>query len=322
MKKIYCPAPWKSMFYHTDKVSVCCINQEKLSMSPEDFLKSDHLKKLKEKFSKNEYDDSCVRCKVLEEQGLQSIRKHYLQMYGHSTEEELSHLELRTSNLCNFECKMCNSENSSLIAGRVFSISEENFNQILKISEKLKTLVLTGGEPFLIKHYYTLLDHLIEKENFQLKLKIYTNASVYNKIFIDKILKFNSTLAISIDGVNEVAEIQRKGTKWSVVQNNIEEFLKLPLDVHFHSTFTSLSIRGVDSLAKYFSDILHRYPRCTFMVHTAIEPKEISLLEMQDKLLIKESLESIDRAIPFLNDFKFTQFKKQLFHYKTILSKN
>lgn len=281
-----------------------------------EFLNSDYLKNLKEKFLKNEYDDTCSGCKRLEDKGLQSIRSHFFNMYGDSTTEKLTYMELRASNLCNFECKMCDAKSSSLIAGKVFSISDEDFDEIKKLAENLKVLTLTGGEPFLIKHYYSLLDHLIEKQKTDIRLRIYTNASVYNQLFIDKILKFNSALDLSIDAVGEVAEQQRVGTKWNVVNSNIEKFLALPLPIKFHTTLTSISILGVDKLAEYFQEILQRYPNCNFTVHTAIKPAALSIINMIDSA---DAIASIDRAMPFLDNIKFNQFKNQLVQYRNML---
>lgn len=325
MSDFFCPAPWRSMFYHVNKAAVCCISSKQFDMSPTEFLNSDYLQNLKQKFLNGEYDDTCSGCKRLENAGLQSIRKHMVALYGDSVTPEniepvLDYMELRTSNLCNFQCKMCNAQNSSLIAGSVSNITEDNFQEILKLSENLKHLVLTGGEPMLIKHYYELLDHLVALGRNDLNLRIYTNASVYNPLFVEKILKFNTSLHLSIDAVGETAEVQREGTDWKVVSENVNKFLKLPVKIQFHTTLTTIALADVHSLVKYFVDIAKEHETCTFNVHTANKPDHISVFNtpLSD---IPKTIESIDKALLLLPETRFKQLKNQLVSCRNTISR-
>lgn len=295
-------------------------------MSPTEFLNSEYLQRLKEKFLNGEYDDTCSGCKKLETAGLQSIRKYMIALYGdnaeeiNNTEPVLDYMELRTSNLCNFQCKMCNAQNSSLIAGKVINISENNFEEILRLSGNLKQLVLTGGEPMLIKHYYDLLDHLVELGRTDLNIRIYTNASVYNPVFIEKMLKFNTALRLSIDAVEGTAEIQREGTNWKVVSENVNKFLKLPIEVQFHTTLTTIALADVHSLAKYFVDIAAEHQSCTFKAHTANSPYDLSVFNtpLSD---IPKIMESIDKALNLLTEPRFEQLKNQLVSCRSVISR-
>jgi sulfatase maturation enzyme AslB (radical SAM superfamily) len=295
-------------------------------MTPTEFLNSEYLQRLKEKFLNGEYDDTCSGCKRLETAGLQSIRKYMLALYGDSVvdinnaDPVLDYMELRTSNLCNFQCKMCNAQSSSLIAGKVIDITENNFEEILKLSSNLKHLVLTGGEPMLIKHYYELLDHLAEFGRPELIIRIYTNASVYNPVFVEKMLKFNTALRLSIDAVGKTAEIQREGTNWKVVSENVNKFLKLPIEVQFHTTLTTIALADVHSLAKYFVDIAAEHQACTFKAHTAGKPDDISVFNtpLSD---IPKIMESIDKALDLLLDPRFEQLRNQLASCRNVISK-
>jgi sulfatase maturation enzyme AslB (radical SAM superfamily) len=317
MNDFFCPAPWRSIFFHIDKTSVCCMSKQQFDMSPSEFLNSDYLKNLKTKFVNGEYDPAtCTVCKNLESKGLQSIRQHMLHRYGNSTEEILDYMELRASNLCNFECKMCNASNSSLIAGEVKNISDDNWNEVLDLSRNLKHLILTGGEPMLIKHYYELLDHL--KDKTDLNLKVYTNASVFNPVFVEKMLKFDTTLNLSIDGVGATAEAQRVGTDWAVVKENIDNFLTLPIKIKFHITLSTISIVGVYSLSKYLVEVLRVRPDCIITVHTVMFPANLSITNLpKDK--VGDALASIKQSLKILQAPAFFQMVNQLKSYKKIL---
>lgn len=297
------------------------MSSKRFDMSPTEFLNSDYLKNLKQKFINNEFDTTCVSCKKLEDSGVQSFRQFMLNVYGEDvTTDTIDYMELRTSNLCNFQCIMCNAQNSSLIAGEVFNIKENDWEEILVLSESLKYLILTGGEPMLIKHYYQLLDHLVSKNKTDMELRIYTNASVYNPVFIEKILKFNTVLNLSIDGVGETAVKQRQGTDWQAVDDNIHKFLTLPVSVKFHSTFTNISIIDVHSLAKYFVKVSKKNPNLGFSSHIVTLPNQLSVFNILPSDL-PIALASIEEALSILEGEQFNQLRFRLTTYKAMLAK-
>ncbi len=307
------------MFYQVNRASVCCISSKQFEMTPTEFLNSNYLKNLRQKFLNGEYDDTCIGCKRSEDAGLQSIRQHMVEQYGENTTVDLDYMELRTSNLCNFQCKMCNAQNSSLIAGQVTNITQESFDEIINLSANLKYLTLTGGEPMLIKHYYDLLDHLIALNKKDLRLRIYTNASVYNPVFVEKMLKFNTELHLSIDAIGKTAEAVRIGTDWTTVDKNINKFLLLPVEIFFHTTITAQSLSDIHSLAQYFVDILDKYPNCKFIGHTANAPVRTSVFFANIDNM-QGTVDSIDRALDLLTAPEFKQLATQLISCKNIVS--
>ena len=318
MSSFFCPAPWKSLYSHTNEMAVCCVSTRKFKMSPKEFLASEYLTELREKFLKGEVDDTCSRCVDAEKNGLHSIRKHFLERHGNSTTEKLDYIELRASNLCNFQCKMCGPDSSSLIAGSINTVTDSNWKEILELSDNLKSLNLTGGEPFLIKQYYELLDHLIEKNRTDIKLKIYTNCSTYNPIFIKKILKFRSVLHLSIDGIGATAQLQRTGTDWDTVNSNILKFIKLPVGIVFHTTFTSLNITDVFALSKYFIEMNKLKSKLFFVAHSVDDSHELNLLSL-DHESKRVAIDNITNSLEILKDECFIKFKDELISIKKML---
>jgi sulfatase maturation enzyme AslB (radical SAM superfamily) len=300
-------------------MAVCCASTRKFKISPKEFLASDYLLKLREKFLRGEIDDTCTYCVNAEANGSQSIRQHFIERYGEDTKENLSHMELRASNLCNFQCKMCDADSSSLIAGNIKTVSTDNWQEILELSENLKSLTLTGGEPMIIKQYYQLLDHLIEKNKTNIILRIYTNCSSYNPIFIEKILKFRTVLHLSIDGVMETAESQRVGTDWDIVKDNVLKFISLPVGIVFHTTFTSINILDVFSLSKYIVEMNKLKPKLFFVAHSVATDHELSLSNLDDTSK-KIAIDNINSSIEILDDACFIKFKNELISIKKLLS--
>lgn len=319
MTDFFCPLPWKGIFVHTNKTAVCCVSSKMFyDVSPDEFLNSDYLKQLREKFLRGEIDDTCSFCVHAEKHGLQSIRQHVIKHLGTDTTPQLEYIEMRASNLCNYSCQMCNRDNSSLINGEVENISQENWQQILDNSKRLSNVILTGGEPFLIKRYYELLDYLLEHDKSDITLRVYTNCSVYNPIFVQKLLAFKEChLNMSIDGIERTAEIQRTGTDWKTVDTNIRKFLELPINLKFHTTLTNLNILDIDRLVKYFVDV-SAVRDVKFVAHSVGRPQHLVISNLQPRL--KDiAIRSIDKAVDMMVEPKFHQLKNELLKNRQII---
>lgn len=325
MTDFYCPLPFKGLYWNTNSSAVCCASSKRFPLSPDEFLKSFHIKKLRYNFINGIPDSTCEACQIGEASGFQSIRKHIGALYEKDDHVvELDHMELRVSNLCNLACIMCDKSSSSIIAGEVYNISDEHWQQILKISVTLNSIILTGGEPFITKKYYELLDHLIEKNRTHIRLGIFTNATVYNPIFVEKMLKFKTRLSLSIDGVGKTAETQRVGTNWKIVNKNVKMFLTLPVySVKIHTTITIVSILDMFSLAKYYLELLEINKSCDFVIHTVkdaidrVSNKNISILYM-NKEEATIALDQVEKSLAILTEPNFDQVRIQLESYKQI----
>jgi organic radical activating enzyme len=330
----FCPAPWVGMYYHSNAASPCC-TMDTFAISPNDYLKSNWLKTLKEEFLKGDKPSRCNSCWVKEQQGLKSIRNHMVKSFKFNdalTAETTKHLELRESNLCNFACRMCNPTDSVKLEREIedhpelsnfyrpnlnTNMSEDNWKEILDVSLGLRSLYLTGGEPMLMKRYYDLLDHLIENgRNEDIDLRIYTNCSVYNPVFIEKLSKFKYvTLKLSIDAVGKVAEYQRYGTDWGTVKSNIFKFLELPVKIGIHSTITAYSILDMSSLADFFNEVNNygnsKATLTKFNAHVARIPASLDYANLNIELRAK-AISEIDVAVEKLSDDFFSIYVKEL----------
>ena len=308
---------------------------DNFAISPNDYLKSNWLKSLKQEFLEGKQPARCNSCWVKEQQGLKSIRNHMVKSFKFNdalTAETTKHLELRESNLCNFACRMCNPTDSVKLEREIeehpelsnfyrpnlnTNMSEDNWKEILDVSLGLRSLYLTGGEPMLMKRYYDLLDHLIENgRNEDIDLRIYTNCSVYNPVFIEKLSKFKYvTLKLSIDAVGKVAEYQRYGTDWGTVRSNIFKFLELPVKIGIHSTITAYSILDMSSLADFFNEVKNygnsKATLTKFNAHVARIPASLDYANLNIELRAK-AISEIDVSVEKLSDDFFSIYVKEL----------
>jgi len=348
----FCAAPWVSLFYQTDQASVCCINNTIVTDSPLNFISSDVVENLKKDFLDNKKPESCSYCWQLEDSENKSVRTHINSMYPvdqsgltEKTPTVVKYLELRTSNLCNFACRMCapvNSnrfdkevkENTSLqqyfrpmeTSGEFTNISQE---QIKNIAKNLDTLYLTGGEPMLIKEYHDILDYLIENNHHKkIMLQITTNGSVFNPKLMEKIVQFKSVrIVLSIDGIGDVADYQRHGSTWATVKENLYSYLNTPkIEIVVNSVCSAYTILDIVNLVDFLIETRREYRDFNWSLWRAITPTQINF-SLLNKDLTARALEQVQMSLTKLlssefNDQFFLPGIKELKSYTLELEKN
>lgn len=249
-------------------------------------------------------------------------------------------IELRFSNLCNMKCRMCDETSSSLIAqeknengippsfsynpGNAF---KTNITPLLNISDdkveglkdkellgKLQKVCFTGGEPLLIKKYYEYLDFLIDEElNTNLDIELFTNNSVYNPLFIDRLKKFrNVELVMSIDGVGKTAEYIRHGTRWPIVEKNILKFNSLgnPIQAQVTVAISTYVLLDVAALATFLMQLYEQNNSILIKCYTVLMPW-LTYLNAPTHLRLK-MVEQINAALEILSSPNYEVFANEL----------
>jgi MoaA/NifB/PqqE/SkfB family radical SAM enzyme len=154
--------------------------------------------------------------------------------YADYTPGEIT-LEIRPGSVCNFACQTCWPEASSRVAQyhhraklidikNINSSAIENFDFLLPIADKIKNVVLLGGEPFYDKNCKKFLNWAIE--HLHADLLLFTNGSSVDFEFLTNYRK-EITLVFSIDAMGSAAEYIRFGTVWSEVLDNYNQARQL-----------------------------------------------------------------------------------------------
>jgi len=329
----YCPAPWTSIYYHKDTtISPCHTNRSNSKyLTLSEYIESDWLKNIKSDLSQGKVPLSCSMCFQRESRNLKSTRQSFLRI-NEGKEQTLNRLELRASNLCNFKCRMCDESSSSEIQKenekypvlKLFANTHKiKFDDETGLIDDLKwfmdnyptvnNVCFTGGEPMLIKTYYQFMDYLIEKKlNDTIILDLYTNCSVYNPLFIDRILQFKRVMfCMSIDGVGRTAEYQRHGTKWDVVEQNILKFVSIPKDIIYNTAISPYVLLDVSSLAKFLMILYKLNNTIRTRCYAVITPQALHF-ENMNKELRERAVEQIDMAVKILTPSNFDILTKEL----------
>ena len=153
----------------------------------------------------------------------------------------------RFSNLCNYKCRSCGPRYSSAWvpdAKKLGYTDQEKVWNIDVVEDKpnidfledqidnVNRIYFAGGEPLLMAEHWQILDKLVEKKRFDVKLSYNTNCSTLEygkKNVIDYWKQWKlGKLEVwpSIDEIGERAELIRSGTVWSKVEANLKELTK------------------------------------------------------------------------------------------------
>jgi MoaA/NifB/PqqE/SkfB family radical SAM enzyme len=154
--------------------------------------------------------------------------------------ESIYALDWMPSNYCNYACVMCHSGASSqrftfdIKQGKkltyVINPVEPDFYDLVK---DVKILGFTGGETILQPEVHRLIDYLIEQDLAKnIIMTILTNVSDFPDNIVEKFKQFKRVLyTVSIDGVGDVIEYQRRGAKWPTIEKNAIKIHQTP-EVH------------------------------------------------------------------------------------------
>ena len=143
---------------------------------------------------------------------------------------KLLSIDYYPSNYCTYDCIMCAGGASS--KRHTFEITYLNNKQTLKLNpadkdfysllDNIEIINLTGGETILQKQVEELMDYLIEKDLAKnIVITLIANASSFPDKLMAKFKKFKDVFyTISIDGVGDIIEYQRRGAVWPQVEAN------------------------------------------------------------------------------------------------------
>jgi sulfatase maturation enzyme AslB (radical SAM superfamily) len=316
-------------------------------MSPEEYLKSDFLRQMKQDMVDGKVPPNCVKCEHRESRGLKSTRQAFFREarqeiipsdFTVDSKQPITRAEFRVSNLCNFKCRMCNADSSIEIKreNELYpvinkynpdnikndsDVTETNFESLKNIpSEHLRSVCFTGGEPMLIKQYYDYMDFLIEKGyNEKITLELFTNCSVYNPKFVERMLKFDGVrFVMSIDGVGKTAEYIRHGTDWKTVSANMLRYVVMPKTIFFNTAISSYTLLDLSAMADFLLQLRDLNDTIADKCYTTVTPTPLHFINMPTALRAR-AVEQIDIAVDKLSYDNFAVFTKELRDIKTQL---
>lgn len=269
---------------------------------------SDRMKQLRLDMLSERPNDYCVRCYEQEQAGFfggrQSANKHHghnihrvdqTQADGSLADFAMTYWDIRFSNLCNLRCRSCghifssswyadqkqlagsgwNKQSALFYAGRT---ETDMWEQLLPHIDYVEQIYFAGGEPLMMDEHYRILDELERRGRFDVRLIYNTNftqVKLKDRYVFDYWCRFESVaVGASLDAMGPRGEYIRKGTDWSVVEENRIKMLEICPEVDFYISPT-LSIMNALHLPDFHRDWVDR---------GLLEPKDLNVNVLQDPL--------------------------------------
>ena len=219
---------------------------------------SNSMRQLRQDFLDQKQPQTCRKCWREERAGRTSKRMHTLDRLKHMLPDQawtvdakpLMFLDLKLGNICNLKCRICGSWSSSTFATeelanigpdedrksnhhyqmlRQGAWPRENptfWNEIDQVSDQIRYIEFTGGEPFMIQEHFDMLQSLVHRGLAgNIEIHYNTNGTQWPEQ-AEEIWQYfrHVEVAFSIDDVGARFEYQRSNAVWSQVCENITRF--------------------------------------------------------------------------------------------------
>ena len=222
---------------------------------------SDSMQQLRKDFLDQKRPQSCQRCWAEEDAGRTSKRQWHIRKFSNQLKElnwynahpdQLWFLDLKLGNICNLKCRICGTWSSSkwaqeeidyqtidnpketraylqLRAGEWPRKSQAFWADLETLLPQIKYFEFTGGEPFLIKEHFDLLQQAVDQGHAKnISIHYNTNGTTWDPELVKTWAHFKQVeIAFSIDNVGHQFELERSGAKWDQVCANIAQAREL-----------------------------------------------------------------------------------------------
>lgn len=313
-----------------------------------DVQNSAYMIKLREEFLQEKKPRTCRKCWNEERAGRTSKRMHTLDRLRNvidytewSTESKpLMFLDLKLGNICNLKCRICGSWSSSSFATEELNFigkdqdkkssfhyqmlkkgawPRENikfWSEIDKILTQIQYIEFTGGEPFMIKEHFDLLQKIVDKGiSKNVEIHYNTNGTHWPESAIDIWKHFKTVeIAFSIDNLESRFEYERTNANWQKVLDNLHKFQLLRsahsnIQLQVCSTVNVFNVLYLESLANWIDkqnfnfvywNMLHE--SYYFSVGTLPQPaKDLATEVLKKANVAPDHKQEFARIIDFMN---------------------
>lgn len=330
-----CPLPWTHLEIDVNGgASPCCLykgsieNYKVYETDLKTIQNSQYMQNLREQFTKGERPKGCTNCWAEEDANKTSKRmnsiykmKKSLKDWTTESKPSLKFIDFKLGNVCNLKCRICGSWSSSKWAQEELDYGKNDtamknlkeggwpkqhpkfFDDVKDCLAEAEFFEFTGGEPFMIKNHFKILEHCVEK-GYAKNIDIHYNTNgtqLPQREIFDLWKKFKRVeIAFSIDDVGEPFEYQRHPANWKEVNHNLNQFKVYQTANMEFQICSTINIFNVFSLAKLVLWVRNFAPKY-FYVNTCFDPPYFNI-----QTLPKQIKNIVNARYSDLKDFKGT----------------
>ena len=304
----FCIYPWIHLHaYPTGEAYPCCHAEMGIgqvgncrSNTLAEIWQDTPMQQLREDMLSETPNAACGRCYEQEANGFFSGRKSANKHHGHHVKKleqnpfEMTYWDIRFSNLCNLKCRSCGHifssqwyQDQAKLAGGDWKEQNSVLNyagrteldmwqQLEPHLDYVEQIYFAGGEPLLMEEHYNILDELVRRGKFDVRLIYNTNfthTDLKGKSVFEYWKQFKSVaVGASLDAMGPRAEYIRKGTDWAVVEQNRRDMIAVCPQVDFYISPT-LSVMNAWHLPDF-----HR----AWVEQGLLQPQDLNVNILQD----------------------------------------
>jgi organic radical activating enzyme len=330
---IHCPLIYKGLAISTTGwVGHCCIQQRDVKISDwsevtdlnEWYKNQLWFANVRQDLENDIQNPACKTCWKYENNNATSKRQRWNLRNDISQDNniDLEFVDLRLSNKCNLQCKMCYGGASSQISNLALELKEKGIKtHLLKSNAKtitgtenilnlilelpnLKILRFAGGEPFIMPEVEEFLYKLVERGKTDLEIEFITNCTSAKPKIIETLEKFRHVeLACSIDTIGDELEYQRYPAKWKTIEKNFIRMYNSKCNVNITPCLTHLNLLSIDKFLNWSSQFEKSKVGYSEVDHPSFLNFRYVPLEVRKKLI--DNLKNIDLKNKNVNWHKF-----------------
>jgi molybdenum cofactor biosynthesis enzyme MoaA len=314
--KSFCIFPFIELHTSYDYTRLCCRSNKPVKNLKNlvDFNTDPDYQRIRESMLNGEMlPDYCSDCYGREDKGIISARvsetPEWVYRLGIKTIDDLKNIkkpafyDLRPSNKCNLLCRICNPNDSHLIAKEYKKLKITPVDSIYKIDkhqsdlfdlvefDNLNKLLVAGGEPTIMPEFFKFLEKCIATGNTDFEVNVTTNGTNLSERLKKLVKQFRDfSWVFSIDGYKELNYYSRYPSNWSNIVDHWRYHLsqKNPVTVN-----TTISIYNINTLDKLFEWMDQEFPNTVISCMALVGPAHLDPLLFPDRDAVLRSLEKV-----------------------------
>jgi MoaA/NifB/PqqE/SkfB family radical SAM enzyme len=263
-------------------------------------------------------------------------------------------------NLCNLSCKMCTPQYSTNFSKYFQNLGFKNLHEIKfnpnitlpdvhpeqthygvaydwvntnhltsilsDFNKDIEELWIMGGEPTIIESTKNYIDETVDLGySKNICLGISTNCTNINKDLLDQLKYFKHiNFNMSLDGIDEIAYIQRTPSQWSHIEKNVTRLVqwrddmdsqRIPVSLNVHSVITSLNFHHMIDFWLYLDN---KFKNLTFTFMPTVGNSENFDINLVPKDIANQLLERVN----LIKDQVSPKLQNALAMYSTLIENN
>jgi len=281
--KSFCAFPFIQLYTFSDGTATCCRSSRVITKIKDfDNWQTDkNYQAIRQKMIAGELlPEHCDFCYRQEDAGMLSPRQaeitEWMQRLDIDSVEDLvalkqpAYYDIRPSNKCNLMCRMCNPDDSHLIAKefRTLNINWPGSHLLdapkhfvgfdIVDLDTVKKLSVAGGEPSIMTEFIEFLEKCISLGRTDFEISITTNANKFSHKFKNLLKHFsNVNFIVSIDGYQDLNHYIRYPSEWDNIIGTMRYLQEQNFLFHTHTT---ISIYNVNALHLIFEYMDREFP--------------------------------------------------------------